>query len=848
MRLSVVRMGFRKWGLALLLGLTGWLLLAEAPEAGAAVFPRASQEPASTIQYIDMESSAYDLTDLFMVKSLQGLVNREEPRIWVLKNPLHIYDTGPGHSANSVMVNRTFWFNRLSGYTKVQQTDPYELVDLFASELDGAILYDEDILNPSGTGNSGSFYYYTGDHSSYAEPNKSFVPSETRVANLNVTAMLSAKYNAIALTAEQLETLEDEYDVTLTVLADVRALGLDSWKEAYEYALEELAPEMRTDILANNPNYSLAMFDYLIANRIFTFNMKGDPAAGTGLSASEKALTDDMVALADGVAPVIGVWGGTTDEDAFGRYLNDKGKFAMVASESFNLSWTSGLPMVRPSASENPRTLVFDPTKVYISFTETDGDTLLFPQLKFPTWFGLADREDYPIAWELTPTLQELDPLAGAFYSAERGLNSYVTSVTGLGYIKYPMPAPYRDDYFALTDDYMIYNRYRTLRTMNYDRFDAKAYTAIPSVEGVFAGYGGLDAGRPDVASNKETHFMYRGKPIFITYSYFDGADIAAYDGDGPAFFNVGAQYINTELLTDYIDNLPGNFVVVTPGEMIDLYVQYAEAKFADITEAGFLASFTHDESGFIDEDNGSYIANGDRRVADGGQSWGYKFDLDDAATELEVQLDIANNYVVEASVDKSVWTLEAQAASDVHDASNRQTIALDLSAYLTANPSKTVYLRFRDGSPTDGWGPSLFSVSVNGGEIEGLPPRDHLREGRMLSDGEFLVSPSGAYCLTVQSDGNFVLYSGPNPAANTGVVWQSGVTGTVGDYFGIMQTDGNFVVYKGTGPSDNQGYIWSTGTNGSFPAFLTVKNDGKVYIYEGTGPENTGGVLWSEP
>jgi hypothetical protein len=828
--------------------LCAWLLLAAASSAEAAVLPRAAEEPSQTIHYIDMESSAYELSDLMMIESLQGLVNREEPRIWVLKNPLHLFDAQPGFSANSVMVQRDFWFDQLGGYTKQPYTDPYALVAAFADELAGAVLYDEDVLDPAGAGNSGTYYYYTSDNSAYAEPNKSFQPSDTRVANLNVTAMLSARHHAVALTVAQLQKLEDDYNVTLPVLADSGALGLDSWEEAYDYALTELAPYMRTDILAANPNYSLAMFDYLIANRIFTFHLKGDPQAGNGLTASEKGLLDDLVELAPGVAPIIGTWGGSTDEDAFGRYLNGKGKYALVASESFNMSWTSGLPMVRPAASETVRSLVYDPTKVYISFTETDGDTLLFPHLKFPTWLALADREDYPIAWELTPLLAEIDPLATAYYDAQRGANSYVTPVTGVGYIKYPMPDLYKDDYFALTDNYMDYMRQRTLRTMLYDRFDASVYTAIPSVEGVFAGYGGLDPERPAVADNRETHFRYMGKPVFINYSFFDGVDIAAYSGTGPAFFNVGAQYINTELLTDYIDSLPARFVVVTPGEMVDLYQQYAESVFEDITEAGFRASFTHNESGFLHADGGSYIAGGDHRVADGAQSWVYRFNLDDAETTLELALDIANNYVVEASVDESTWTIVAQAPADVHDASNRETLALDLSSYLTGNPTNTVYVRFRDGSPTDGWGPSLYSVSVNGGIVEGVPPHDVLTSGRMLRDGDFLISPSGTYCLTLQTDGNLVLYSGPNPAANTGVVWQSGVTGTSGDYFAMMQTDGNLVVYRGTGPSDNQGYLWSSGTNGSSSAHLVIKDDGKIYIYEGDAPASVGSLLWSRP
>lgn len=796
-----------------------------------------------------MESSSYTIGDLLTVESLQGIVNRSEPRIWVLKNPIQMYDAAPGFDAYSTMVGRTFWFDRLSGYTKVAHTDPLELVQSFASELSGAVLYDPDMLDTASgaNGNVGSFYYTTNDDSQYAEANKGFQPSETVVAQLNVTAMLCAKYGAIALTEDQLDALADDYGVTLPVLADTRTLDLSTWQKSYQYAMDHLDADMRTDILANNPNFSIAMFDYLIANKIFVFNLKGDPAAGTGLSAAEKTLTDEIADRSGPNTPVIGVWGGTTDEDAFGRYFNPEGKFSLVTSESFNMSWTSGLPSVRPSASETNRNLTYDPSKVYISFTETDGDTLLFLQYKYPRWFGLADRENYPIGWELSPTIGELDPLAAQFYAEERGANTYVNPVTGVGYLKYAPSAAYRDDYFELTDDYMDYMRYRLLRTMNYDRFDAIPYTAIPSVEGVFAGYGGADPQRPSVAELAETNFMYLGKPIFINYSYADIDQIVDYDGGGPAFFSVAAQYVNTELLTDTIDSLPANFVVVSPGELVDLYKQYAEQTYADIGQAAFLASFSHGESGFLEADAGSYIADGDHRVADGTASWTYRFDLADTAAALDVKLDVANNYKIEVSKDKASWTTEATAPADIHDASNRATVELDLSAYLAGNPDKTVYVRFGDASPADGWGASLFGVGVNE-DVPAAADRQLLTAGRQLNAGQFLAAPSGGYNVTLQSDGNLVLYSGPNPAGNTGVVWQSGATGPAGAYFAIMQSDGNFVVYKGTGPSDNQGYLWSTGTGGSGACYFSVEDDGKIYVHQGSDPDHETGVVWSRP
>ena len=50
------------------------------------VFPRASSTPSSTIDTIDMSSAS--LSDRFMIASLQGLVNRAQPRIFVISGPI----------------------------------------------------------------------------------------------------------------------------------------------------------------------------------------------------------------------------------------------------------------------------------------------------------------------------------------------------------------------------------------------------------------------------------------------------------------------------------------------------------------------------------------------------------------------------------------------------------------------------------------------------------------------------------------------------------------------------------------------------------------------------------------
>jgi hypothetical protein len=56
----------------------------------------------------------------------------------------------------------------------------------------------------------------------------------------------------------------------------------------------------------------------------------------------------------------------------------------------------------------------------------------------------------------------------------------------------------------------------------------------------------------------------------------------------------------------------------------------------------------------------------------------------------------------------------------DIHNEANRGYYTVDLSSVLTNNNAgREVYIRFTDGSTSDGWGPSLYWMGVYSGEIE---------------------------------------------------------------------------------------------------------------------------------
>jgi len=103
------------------------------------------------------------------------------------------------------------------------------------------------------------------------------------------------------------------------------------------------------------------------------------------------------------------------------------------------------------------------------------------------------------------------------------------------------------------------------------------------------------------------------------------------------------------------------------------------------------------------------------------------------------------------------------------------------------------------------------------------------LTANQQLTAGQALDSCNGDYGLTMQGDGNLVLYQGGT------ALWSTGTAGTTASR-AIIQGDGNLVLYNSSGTA-----LWSSKTSGNSGAYLDVQNDGNVVIYSATGT-----ALWS--
>jgi hypothetical protein len=108
---------------------------------------------------------------------------------------------------------------------------------------------------------------------------------------------------------------------------------------------------------------------------------------------------------------------------------------------------------------------------------------------------------------------------------------------------------------------------------------------------------------------------------------------------------------------------------------------------------------------------------------------------------------------------------------------------------------------------------------------------RGWLAPGAELVQGGFMTSHDERFTLSMQTDGNLVLYFG------TEALWGSGTTNGM---TAVMQSDGNLGIYD----RSNMG-VWGSGTNNDPGAWLAVQTDGNMVLYSPPAARSTT-ALWA--
>jgi hypothetical protein len=347
--------------------------------------------PAATLDVVNETGLSADMSTL--VVTLEGLVNRTQPRIWVTDG-----------SSSQVL-----WLAQLDAGTNAV-SDPLSLVTKYASEIAGIVIYDDTVAD-----------------------------------TLNLATTIAGVEGGI-VSSPALSTTLIAPPYSLPVLVDLRTNAFASNVAVYQYELDNYASltthRLITGLELTIPDH---LRDYAVATKAMMVWL--DPTNPT-----EDALLEQFLALLEPNAPYLGWW---TSEGPGVQTAATYGVPVFAADWSMNLTVLGGAPRgSTPPPAPPPPPLE---NKLYVAIFMSDGDNLQEDEGLIPLKWADASRGSVPISWTIDPALVDVAPTILQYFQRTATVDDLLVSgPSGLGYT-YPeaWPTSLFDSYTKLSGSYL---------------------------------------------------------------------------------------------------------------------------------------------------------------------------------------------------------------------------------------------------------------------------------------------------------------------------------------------------------------------------------------------------------
>ena len=317
------------------------------------------------------------------VRSLQGIVNRKCPRIWVGTSD------SPGGPGWWLDIYR----NRGVVTTHAPRLGKDEFLHQYGSYASGVVVPPENLGE----------------------------------AGYRIAVMKAAVEDAIVGTRQLARKLD------LPVIADY-STAFETYAQSWRCALDELWPKLRHDAIfvdRDDLGRTTSTVDYVVQKKLFLCGPHKDKP-------EEMQLFNELLMRLPLNSPVIGAAGGGTlaSEGDVVRAVSKAGKVFVGCTGIENLSVQTGMRTVS-SLSQNLRASpTLDRSKVYLAIELSDGDNSNVYFRHIPRR-GLWDRRgQVPLGWTMGQSITELAPAVACYYfDTKTPLDEFVAGVSGYAYV-----------------------------------------------------------------------------------------------------------------------------------------------------------------------------------------------------------------------------------------------------------------------------------------------------------------------------------------------------------------------------------------------------------------------------
>ena len=488
--------------------------------------------------------------NVLSVTTLVGLINRPKPRIYLI-----------------VSDDDIFWMNKIfhtlqPATSSSTGNDVFNaLLDIYSDIVQGMIIYDPALID-----------------------------------SINVATTMAGQRDALVVSPTQATSLQQARG--FKVLDD---LGTYQWKsrsQAYEWARQHLLDGASKRLVAGlDPTNAAGLRSFLTATRTFIYwldsrNIVPDP---TNQLHTERGLMQQILgAYPEGAAHL----GWFFDEKSGVNLTSQAGIPALASDIFFNLEvWTSVRPPAMPTIP--PLTVPqIDNSKVYVSFTMSDGDNLQYSQHRMHNRWDDPAHGSIPTGWTISPVLVQDIPVLASYYVQNATPNDeLIAGPSGAGYM-FPSqwPAERLPGFLQLTGRLMQTMGLNILELLDADIFERNG---IPYVSGLInIGKAIIDDELLSQIVHGLTSFglkgilngegiaqaswsVNNGTPIYRNMGFASSVDqtvslirnAATARSERPLFLSVYVSVwdMTPTMLKQVVQQLGSDYTIVTPGVLLSM-------------------------------------------------------------------------------------------------------------------------------------------------------------------------------------------------------------------------------------------------------------------------------------
>ena len=252
------------------------------------------------------------------------------------------------------------------------------------------------------------------------------------IDSINIATTMAGQNDCIVVSPDQAAALQQPYN--LPVHTDLRNQHWSSRSQAYDWARQNLLTGASSHAVAGLNPMTTALRSFLVANRIFVYWLDSS-------STAEQSLVEQIY----NVFPAEAVHLGWFIDEPSGVKLTSNAALPVLATDfSTNLEVWASVPATTSIAQSHPGGQVgsIDSSRVYVSFTVSDGDNLQYVQHRMLQRWQDPARGSFPLGWTISPVLSQAAPAMAAYYVRTATANDeFIAGPSGAGYM-YPSQWP----------------------------------------------------------------------------------------------------------------------------------------------------------------------------------------------------------------------------------------------------------------------------------------------------------------------------------------------------------------------------------------------------------------------